>query len=47
MYTLTKVGLWSAHTAGNCVRQITCNPEHGIGLDKQTDITDLMTELYN
>ncbi|PIM94962.1 Sulfite reductase [NADPH] hemoprotein beta-component [Candidatus Hodgkinia cicadicola] len=47
MYALTKVGLWSAHTAGNCVRQITCNPKHGIGLDEQTDITDLMTELYN
>ncbi len=47
MNTLTKVRLWSAHTAGNCVRQITCNPKHGIGLDEQTDITDLMTELYN
>ncbi|PIM95715.1 nitrite/sulfite reductase [Candidatus Hodgkinia cicadicola] len=47
MNALTKVGLWSAHTAGNCVRQITCNPKHGIGLDEQTDITDLMTELYN
>ncbi|PIM96411.1 Sulfite reductase [NADPH] hemoprotein beta-component [Candidatus Hodgkinia cicadicola] len=45
--SLTKVGLWSAHTAGNCVRQITCDPKHGIGLDEQADITTLMTELQS
>ncbi len=47
MYVLTKVELCSTNTAGNYVNQITCNPKHGIGLDEQTDIIDLMTELYN
>ncbi len=30
-----------------CVKQLTCNSKHGISLDKQTDTTDLMIELYN
>lgn len=35
---LSRVGLYSAHTAGNCVRQITCDPYHGIRLDELGDI---------
>lgn len=42
-----KIGLWNTHTASNYVRQITCNSKHRIDLGKQTDITDLITELYN
>ncbi len=43
---MTKVGLWTAHTAGNCVRQITCNPKHGIDFDEQANIIPLMIELH-
>ncbi|MGP1918120.1 MAG: hypothetical protein ACTS4U_00165 [Candidatus Hodgkinia cicadicola] len=36
---LSRVKLYSSHTAGNCVRQITCDPYHGIRLDEFGDIT--------
>ncbi len=30
------------HTAGDCVRKITCDPTHGIALDEQADILETM-----
>ncbi|MFP3039022.1 MAG: hypothetical protein ACKEQI_00070 [Candidatus Hodgkinia cicadicola] len=35
---LSRVKLYSGHTAGNCVRQITCDPYHGIRLDELGNI---------
>ncbi|MGP1925448.1 MAG: hypothetical protein ACTS6A_01730 [Candidatus Hodgkinia cicadicola] len=35
---MSRVNLHSGHTAGNCVRQITCDPYHGIRLDELGDI---------
>ncbi|ATW06175.1 Sulfite reductase [NADPH] hemoprotein beta-component [Candidatus Hodgkinia cicadicola] len=42
---LSKIGLSSLHTSGNCVRQITCDPLWGISLDETTDATGLISTL--
>ncbi|MGP1916122.1 MAG: hypothetical protein ACTS6G_01600 [Candidatus Hodgkinia cicadicola] len=42
---LSRVKLYSGHTAGNCVRQITCDPYHGIRLDELGDITSVTRTL--
>ncbi|MGP1911882.1 MAG: hypothetical protein ACTS5A_01895 [Candidatus Hodgkinia cicadicola] len=42
---LSRVKLYSSHTAGNCVRQITCDPYHGIRLDELGDITPVTRTL--
>ncbi|XXM90127.1 nitrite/sulfite reductase [Candidatus Hodgkinia cicadicola] len=39
---LSGVGLSSAHTSGNCVRQITCDPLWGVSLDELTNAIDLV-----
>ncbi|AUG91540.1 Sulfite reductase [NADPH] hemoprotein beta-component [Candidatus Hodgkinia cicadicola] len=42
---LSRVGLSSLHTSGNCVRQITCDPLWGISLDETIDVTSLINTL--
>ncbi|XXN13614.1 MAG: nitrite/sulfite reductase [Candidatus Hodgkinia cicadicola] len=42
---LSRVGLSSLHTSGNCVRQITCDPLWGISLDETADVTSLISTL--
>ncbi|MFP2998005.1 hypothetical protein ACA081_00075 [Candidatus Hodgkinia cicadicola] len=43
---LCKLNLWTAYTAGNCVRQITCDPTHEISLDEQDkDVTKIINEI--
>ncbi|AUG34194.1 Sulfite reductase [NADPH] hemoprotein beta-component [Candidatus Hodgkinia cicadicola] len=42
---LSRVGLSSLHTSGNCVRQITCDPLWGISLDETADATGLISAL--
>ncbi|ATW06048.1 Sulfite reductase [NADPH] hemoprotein beta-component [Candidatus Hodgkinia cicadicola] len=42
---LSRAGLSSLHTSGNCVRQITCDPLWGISLDETTDATGFISTL--
>ncbi len=42
---LLKADLNCAHTSGNCVRQITCDPLWGVSLDGTDDITGLVNSL--
>ncbi|XXN13774.1 MAG: nitrite/sulfite reductase [Candidatus Hodgkinia cicadicola] len=42
---LSKTGLSSAHTSGNCVRQITCDPLWGVCLDEAANIIGLVSSL--
>ncbi|MFP3038551.1 MAG: hypothetical protein ACKFIZ_00455 [Candidatus Hodgkinia cicadicola] len=44
---LTRIGLTSAHTAGNCVRQITCDPTHGTSLSEVVDTAPVVEALRN
>ncbi len=37
---LSKVNLLSTHTAGNCVRQIVCDPTHDFAVDEQVNINE-------
>ncbi len=42
---LAKVGTPALHTSGNCVRQITCDPNHEVGLDETGKASELVREL--
>ncbi|ATY93604.1 Sulfite reductase [NADPH] hemoprotein beta-component [Candidatus Hodgkinia cicadicola] len=42
---LSKAGLDSSHTSGNCVRQITCDPLWGVCLDETASIVGLINTL--
>ncbi|XXM93500.1 nitrite/sulfite reductase [Candidatus Hodgkinia cicadicola] len=42
---LAKVGTPTSHTSGNCIRQITCDPNHEVGLDETGNASSLVREL--
>ncbi|XXN19742.1 MAG: nitrite/sulfite reductase [Candidatus Hodgkinia cicadicola] len=42
---LSKTGLSSSHTSGNCVRQITCDPLWGVCLDETASVVELVESL--
>ncbi|MFP3039452.1 MAG: hypothetical protein ACKESB_01860 [Candidatus Hodgkinia cicadicola] len=44
---LTRIGLSSSYTAGNCVRQITCDPTHGTSLSEVVDTAPVVKALRN